>query len=803
MLWKKKPVQQVDKRILSAQALLNVEDISDDLIWGQDGTIFGFLRVQAPDIKLLADEEKERKVDMLTQTITAVTTGEEPLTILSIPRTVDVSGMVNYLSNLKKETLSDGKLKLLNGEIDSMQKMARQGIKEPMIVIKCWAKAKKGADELLKTRLKKLQHGLAEQGVYATLMSSQEIIHLCKVFADLGEYQEESDQGNVYEDIPLMSGQKRKATQNEEENHAALIRNLITPIGGVEFKVNSCVIGSVVGRMYGVIGYPNELDYGWASDIMNASDSITAITYYPGNDLQLGDALSKDVRQNLVESEVQTDARRKMRYKKKAEDAQALIEELDFRRSSLGHISIVTMPFADELENLETVCEEVQRRYRQQKMRLRKLSNMQDRAFREIAPYAIPDEAVRDMVKQIVPLYTLMGGYPLTVKIYRDDYGVYFAETADGNIMSLDIWKRGGGRANSNFTVAGESGQGKSTAIKHLVMSAYMQGAKCIIIDPEREFQDLCIGLNGSWLDMGGGATKINPLHIRTIPDDKPDGEYTTQNNALAAHIHWLESFFVLYIPSLTDLQVARLKQEVLELYKKNNISWKTDTASLTNEDYPVLKDLYEQICAKKDEESKALALLLSDIAVGADSFLWNGHTNVDLSSDFIVLDMKALVQTGKRIKQTQYYNMLSLCAQYAFQNRKERVMIVADEARTQLDPRCPQAAIQLADLAQRVRKYEGALVTSVQSIDNLLQENIREFGEVILDNSTYKVLFGCDGAALEKTSRMYHLTKAEHTLLSNRIRGRALLLMGSQHIEVNFDLPQYKLDLMGQAGGR
>ena len=84
------------------------------------------------------------------------------------------------------------------------------------------------------------------------------------------------------------------------------------------------------------------------------------------------------------------------------------------------------MPFADDFDRLETVCEEVQRRFRQQKLRLRKLTNMQDRAFRELAPYTVPDGMIKNMVRQIVPLYTLMGGYPLTVKIYRDDHGVYF-----------------------------------------------------------------------------------------------------------------------------------------------------------------------------------------------------------------------------------------------------------------------------------------------------------------------------------------------------------------------------------------
>ena len=71
------------------------------------------------------------------------------------------------------------------------------------------------------------------------------------------------------------------------------------------------------------------------------------------------------------------------------------------------------------------------------------------------------------------------------------------------------------------------------------------------------------------------------------------------------------------------------------------------------------------------------------------------------------------------------------------------------------------------------------------------------------MDAPTYKVLFGTDGKALADTVDLYGLTTSEAKVLEARKRGRALCLIGAQHLAVDFQIPAYKLALMGRGGGR
>ena len=153
----------------------------------------------------------------------------------------------------------------------------------------------------------------------------------------------------------------------------------------------------------------------------------------------------------------------------------------------------------------------------------------------------------------------------------------------------------------------------------------------------------------------------------------------------MALHIKNLEIFFSLYLPELTSIQKAILKQSIIELYNKFNIFWETDISKFENTDFPIFTDLFELIQAKakqnKDNEPyKVLELLLSDIAKGADSFLWNGHTTLNPKSKCICLDTNTLQNVSDAVKRTQYFNLLSWCWQQMSANREERVMLFADE---------------------------------------------------------------------------------------------------------------------------
>ena len=94
--------------------------------------------------------------------------------------------------------------------------------------------------------------------------------------------------------------------------------------------------------------------------------------------------------------------------------------------------------------------------------------------------------------------------------------GIVLHRIQGGGLVIVDPWQRGGDRTNSNFVVMGNSGVGKSTAIKHIILSEFMKGTKIFVIDPESEYKDLCHNLGGDWVNaVGGSAGRINPLQVR------------------------------------------------------------------------------------------------------------------------------------------------------------------------------------------------------------------------------------------------------------------------------------------------
>lgn len=796
--------KQSNPKLQTAQNFVNEEEIADDFLYSIDEYIFGYLYIRAGDDKLMSEMEQVANAANLT----AAMSGEkEPWQLLSVPRTMDTIGMIEHLMELRKNTSVDAKLKLLNGEITAIQEMTKDGTKEPLLVLKCWTKAARGADIALNKRLHEIKQHLLDNRVSAERMQDRDITYLCKIFADLTTYQD-FEQESFEDNIPMLPGQKRKLTVKTDKSN--ILRNIITPVGGLEFGTSRVTIGSVTGRVYGAVRYPAEMNYGWAVSLMNASDCVTAITFHPGSLSELGDALSRSIKRNSSDAVAESDARRRMRLEKQVQDGEKMIEDLDYKNAAIGHMSLLVMPFTDNEDSLEDVCRSVVNRYARKNIKLKSLGNIQKAAYKHISPYYVNQPEIDDMLLQLMPLQTLIGGSPMTINIYRDDGGYYFGRTMDGGIISLNMLYRGGERTNGNIFCSGMAGRGKSTALKHVIESLFMAGVKIIVIDPEREFRDLCRNLNGTWLDAGGGTAKINPFQIRPVPmddddEDENDRLYSSTDNAMALHMHTLETFLKMYIPSLTDLQRALVKKTLVEMYENSGITWDTDVTKLKNEDFPTASDFYKLLESKKEQDPRyeELAALFYDMAEGADSFLWNGTTNVQINSDFICFDTNRLVNSSDEIKRAQYFNVLTMCWELASSDRTEPVFLLCDEGYIMLDPEVPQAAMFLRNYAKRCRKYEGMLGFVVQSVVDTLHENIRRYGQAIIDNSAYKIMFGTDGKNLKETADLFKLTETEQNILLSSQRGKALCFIGSQRLQVDFDIPKYKLELMGKGGGR
>ncbi len=615
---------------------------------------------------------------------------------------------------------------------------------------------------------------------------------------------------------------KRQNTAQERDMANSALLNVITPVG-LGFSKNSLELGENMGKVYGLIRYPQKVEAEWLSRITNIPSTIVSIGWRPVDNATLVNAISRSVVQQRGLAEGARDPLSRQRAEKAAEDGEKIIMQIDREGETVGLMSVSVMPIAKEEKTFKKVCRRAESMVSILKCKMRVIPNLQKESFRHISPSFPTNAKIEGILQKIVPMSTFVGGFPFASSGFNDGEGYYFAQDTGGGLVIVDTWRRGGDRTNSNFVIMGNSGVGKSTAIKHIILSEFMKGTKILVADPESEYKDLCHNLNGDWINAVGGSTgMINPLQVRPSPrDDEQEKEadrlYRDEGygmNDLALHMKNLEIFFNLYIPSITDMQRAVLKKCLIELYKNFGITWDTDISLLEPEDFPVFSDLYQLVRTKADQETDRqayadLALLLYDIAEGADSFIWNGKSSVKTGAgesrggSITVLDTNALQETSDHIKRTQYFNILTWCWEQMSHNRQERVLLICDEAYLMIDQKVPQSLVYLRNVMKRARKYEGALAIISHSIVDFLSESIKQYGQALLDIPCYKVLMGTDGKNLKETAELYDLTEAEQELLLARKRGHALFMVGAKRLHVSFEIPEYKMLYMGKAGGR
>ncbi|MBU5445254.1 VirB4 family type IV secretion system protein [Paenibacillus sp. MSJ-34] len=605
--------------------------------------------------------------------------------------------------------------------------------------------------------------------------------------------------------------EKRKEHIEVSVNPSLL--NVITPLG-LEFERNRFVLGENSAKVYGVIQYPQKVDIGWLSKITNIPSTIVTIGYQPTDNSALISAISKSIIQNRGTAESAKDPLTRQRAEKAANDGERIMLQIDQHGETVGLMNVTVMPLADDEKGFSRVCRRMENTLSMLKCKVRTLANLQKEGFQHLSPTFPGNEQVENILNRIIPMSTFVGGFPFASSGFSDENGYYFAKDSHGGLVIVDTWHRGNDRTNSNFVIMGVAGVGKSTAVKHIALSEYFMGTKLIFIDPESEYKELCQSLNGDWINAGGGSNgMINPLQIRPAPRDEEGEEnplYKDEGNGMsdmALHLKNLEIFFNLYIPDLTMMQKAVLKQCLIELYNQFNITWTTDITTLKNTDFPTFSDLFQLIRHKEstleDDVYKELSLLLYDIANGGDSFLWNGHSTIETHSRCICLDTHTLQNTSDNIKRTQYFNLLSWCWEQMSKNRTERVLLICDECYLMIDPNVPQSLVFLRNVEKRARKYEAGLAIISHSVVDFLAPEVKMYGQALLDIPCMKIIMGTDGKNLQETRELYNLTDAEEELLASKKRGHALFMIGSKRLHIHFDIPEYKFAYMGKAGGR
>lgn len=459
----------------------------------------------------------------------------------------------------------------------------------------------------------------------------------------------------------------------------------------------------------------------------------------------------------------------KERALKQFNDSRVLLKKIDEEQQKVFNVVILFKVTAPNEDLLEVRVRTLEHRLSGVGMRGRTAMNNQEEAFLSVGPWAVLDPKIFKMGWRNMPAETVAGSFPFVYSGLNDGNGVLLGKDSAGGIVLIDIWLRSGDRTNSNLTILGKPGVGKTTTIKKWLKEEFGRGCKIIMLDPENEYPSLAEGCNGAVVDIGDGTRgRINPLQVRgSVPkddDNEKDRLYSkeeVEKGLVALHFNFLRTFFKLYLKEnkedrdFTQKHLSCLEMALIETYERFDITWDTDPTTIPNEKWPHMGHLYETIEGKQKETKykqywEDLELLLYPAAKGADQFLWCGPTTLEAKDEVVILNLQQLLDADEKLKRSQFFNALSWAWGVIDEDWEQRIILGVDETYLLADPETPQTLMFLRNCSKRMRKREGGLWAITHNMIDFMDPAIRRYGQALLDNPAYKFLWDKENMTLK-----------------------------------------------------
>lgn len=559
----------------------------------------------------------------------------------------------------------------------------------------------------------------------------------------------------------------------------------------------------LLGSIYYLKDLNESQEYGWMQDINSLPLSWT-MWLVPiqdqGNILKKLESYDRQIENSLAQ-------RKNQIYATSLQAKQRAIREMVNRMTNNERVFSFSLLFQlaypikfndpaykEELKNL---INELTSKMRLYGFVLDKINFTQDKMLLSYLPLGYLFPATQRITEKYMASWHIATSYPFTKKSLFHKEGVVIGRTVEvqeelEELVVVDRWNpQDPSITNPNMVILGRSGSGKSYATKLYLLREWMQGARIIIIDPEREYNNIARQIGGKIINAGSGEYSINPFEVRDLREYMEDEDRNVDPLSIAKSR--TQTILKTLMPNLFYTSYNFVDAQINRLYDQFNIrSGIRNYDIYSTHDYPNIYDFIELVESTPPDDrnyDRDLAVAVAGLS-GMEKFFVASEDiehKLDLHNDhFVIFDIHDLKEQKLELQRAVYFNILTWIWDYIRKDRKEKTILVVDEAWILLDPNSPETLQFLVEMAKRIRKYMGSMWIITQNVNDFFQGRLEESGKAVLGNASFKLLFKQAETDIPRILSLYTLTEKEQDLLSILPIGRAIMIAGDNHLYVN-----------------
>lgn len=584
------------------------------------------------------------------------------------------------------------------------------------------------------------------------------------------------------------------------------LKDLITPSAIDRSNAEYLKVDDKFVKVFSINGYPSNVTVGWL-DPLYSYDGYLDVAFYiePADERGALDELTKKITQfeaELIKELEKGNVRHVTRLQNKVQQLYAQREKLEQNYESLFYIQIMCALYADSLDQLNKEYRKLENKMKGRRITISPLILKQDDGYKSTLPFG---KTYLSDYSRNFNSGALTSCFPFYNSEISHENGIFIGVNLSTNTPALIDFFDKNLLTNSNITVFGKSGSGKTFFVSLLTLRSILKGIRNVIIDPEGEYSELANSVGGTVIEISPESlTKINPFDIEDEEETDDNGNPTGQTTLkLKEKISDMINLIAVMSGGLTREQSSIVSTIIGELYQERGIT--EDPSSIyikkpifdvnsgefyhdnIKKEMPTFSDFHNKLIEySKNENLKNLSELANALSMFKRDEIYGmfdcqTSINVNFKKDpLIIFDVSKLEESVLR-PIGMYIALSWTWEKFVKKNPESKKFVICDEAWMLMDESNSGHEYTSAFInksARRIRKRNAGLIVASQSFKEFANN---PNGRAVLNNASVNIFLKQDSSDIDEVQTLFKLSDGEKDFLLSANKGEALIKMGDE----------------------